>query len=267
MVSKTGCSAPPAGGTCARCEGCGSLWADPRPVADDLHLAYETYYTHEPSRPGPPAGGAPDRSGWKDRLHEAALHLPGHGVERAGPVAYLDGFPGRVLDVGCGDGANALALERAGWDVVAIDFDEQSIDAARAAGCRDARTTTIEELDEPAQSFDAVVSIHSIEHVPDPAALLAHIRRLLKPGGVISVVTPNAASWLSARHGPDWRGLEPPRHLQILTPKALERLLSDGGYWSPARAHHPPGHEGHGRGPPPGPPRAGQPVAAAPGPR
>jgi 2-polyprenyl-3-methyl-5-hydroxy-6-metoxy-1,4-benzoquinol methylase len=69
-----------------------------------------------------------------------------------------------------------------------------------------------------------------IEHVPDPASLLKECRRVLRPGGKLVVATPNCKSLGHSLFKENWRGLEPPRHLQILSPLALRRFLSEAGF-------------------------------------
>jgi ubiquinone/menaquinone biosynthesis C-methylase UbiE len=78
--------------------------------------------------------------------------------------------PRRVLEVGCGRGDLALALDAAGYEVVAVDPE--------APSGRIFRRTTIEELDEPGP-FDAIVAAFSLHHVEDLDAVLDKLRRLL----------------------------------------------------------------------------------------
>ena len=85
--------------------------------------------------------------------------------------------PARVLEVGCGDGALALALAAAGYAVVAID--PHAPDGAIF------RRTRLEDLDDGA--FDAVVASVSLHHVADLDAAAAKLHRLLRPGGLLIV--------------------------------------------------------------------------------
>jgi SAM-dependent methyltransferase len=69
-----------------------------------------------------------------------------------------------------------------------------------------------------------VVLIHVIEHVHDPAAVLARLHRVLRPGGRLFLALPNAESWAAAVFGRHFCW-EVPRHLQFFTPRTLRRLL------------------------------------------
>jgi len=71
---------------------------------------------------------------------------------------------------------------------------------------------------------------HVIEHVHDPLGSLAEIHRVLREGGTLVVTTPNADSWGHRHFGPDWRGLEPPRHLQIFNGNNLVALAQRTGF-------------------------------------
>jgi ubiquinone/menaquinone biosynthesis C-methylase UbiE len=82
--------------------------------------------------------------------------------------------PQRLLEVGCGGGELANALDAAGYDVVAIDPE--------APEGRIFRRTTIEAFNEPGP-FDAVVASRSLHHVEDIGGVLDKLVRLLTDGG------------------------------------------------------------------------------------
>jgi SAM-dependent methyltransferase len=75
-------------------------------------------------------------------------------------------------------------------------------------------------------SFDFVFLNHVIEHSARPRAALAEIARVLRPGGHVSLVTPNAVSRMHERHGMYWRALEAPRHVFLYTAPSLARLVA-----------------------------------------
>ncbi len=103
----------------------------------------------------------------------------------------------RVLDVGCGGGLLSEALAKEGAQVVAIDLAPELIKVARLhrleSGVEvDYRVQAVEALaDEAPASFDAITCMEMLEHVPDPAAIIAACERLLKPGGRLFLSTLN----------------------------------------------------------------------------
>ena len=93
--------------------------------------------------------------------------------------------PGRVLDLGAGTGHSAALL--APRESVAVDNDPAALDGQE----RQTVVADMRSLPFPDGSFASVVAIQSIEHVPDPARVVAEIARVLEPGGVAAIVTPN----------------------------------------------------------------------------
>ncbi len=94
-------------------------------------------------------------------------------------TAQLPSAPARVLEVGCGDGRLARALDDLGYGVVAID------PAAPEGAIFHA--VSLEEFADPAR-FDAIVASRSLHHIHDLAGALSKLRRLLVPGGRLIVV-------------------------------------------------------------------------------
>ena len=103
----------------------------------------------------------------------------------------------RVADIGCGGGLLAESLTRAGAAVTAVDLAPAMIEVARvhaaASGLTiDYRLQSAEHLAaEMPGAFGAVCCMEMIEHVPDPAALLVTLGRLLAPGALLFVSTIN----------------------------------------------------------------------------
>jgi SAM-dependent methyltransferase/RimJ/RimL family protein N-acetyltransferase len=99
----------------------------------------------------------------------------------------------RVLDVGCGQGELLEWLGEEGFEPHGIDPSADAAAMARERGL-DARTATLEELlaeSDPPPTFDAVVLVNVLEHVPDAVAMLQGIRRLVAPGGLLYIRVPN----------------------------------------------------------------------------
>ena len=103
----------------------------------------------------------------------------------------------KALDVGCGGGLLSEALARSGANVTAIDLAPELVKVARLHSLEsnlsvDYRVQAVEALaDAEPASFDVVTCMEMLEHVPDPAAIVAACARLLKPGGRLFLSTIN----------------------------------------------------------------------------
>jgi len=211
--------------------GCGLGWVDPQPLLGEIGELYAGYYTHGA------ADGAGGRQsyvtpGWRG----AVKRLLGTVLFWKSAVYRTDYFhlgdmpPGRVLEIGCGNGDFLRAIAERGWRATGIDFDAAAVAAARSLPGVEARQGTLIEQRFDEASFDAIVMNNVIEHVPDPAETIAECRRILRPGGRLVAITPNLDSFGHAAFGPDWRGLEPPRHLYLFSPATLRRMARDAGF-------------------------------------
>ena len=89
---------------------------------------------------------------------------------------------GRLLDIGCGGGADAVELAKHGWSVVGVDLSERQLEFARRRGVEvvraDAAALPFED-----ESFDAAASVFTHTDVSDFAAVLRETARVLRPGG------------------------------------------------------------------------------------
>jgi 2-polyprenyl-6-hydroxyphenyl methylase/3-demethylubiquinone-9 3-methyltransferase len=125
-------------------------------------------------------------------------------------VAQLQGK--RVLDVGCGGGILSESMSRKGAVVTGIDLGEKALKVAQLHGLEsgikvDYRLMSVEALaTEIPESFDVVTCMELLEHVPDPAAVVAACSRLVKPGGTVffSTINRNPKAYLYAVVGAEY---------------------------------------------------------------
>jgi ubiquinone/menaquinone biosynthesis C-methylase UbiE len=100
----------------------------------------------------------------------------------------------RVLDIASGIGYGTAMLAEHGCEAIGADYDPELVSAARRMwGHEDFVEADALDLPFEDESFDAVVSFETIEHVNDDARFLSEMRRVLKPGGIFICSTPNVA--------------------------------------------------------------------------
>ena len=123
------------------------------------------------------------------------------------------GFAGKdVLDVGCGGGILAEAMAVSGARVTGIDLSEKALGVAQlhrleSGASVDYRLIAAEDLAAAAPgTFDLVTCMEMLEHVPDPASIVAACSRLARPGGtlVFSTLNRNPKSYLFAIVGAEY---------------------------------------------------------------
>ncbi len=148
----------------------------------------------------------------------------------------------RVLDVGCGGGILAESMARRAAVVTGIDMGEAPLAVARQhaqaqsmAGL-DYQRIEVETLaqQQPAQ-FDIVTCMEMLEHVPDPASVVAACKTLLKPGGwaFFSTINRNPKSWLFAVLGAEYILRLLPRgthdYARFIRPSELDGWMRQAG--------------------------------------
>lgn len=143
--------------------------------------------------------------------------------------------PGRFFDYGCGSGATVHVASAMGWDATGMDIDPELVEIGRRQLGADLRCGTLPDATLPPGRFDFIRLRDVIEHLPNPHEVLVDIARLLQPGGVLLVATPNEASLPTrARAALGVRKtlvatVNPPHHLHGFTPATLERILRRAG--------------------------------------
>ncbi|MDW5593650.1 class I SAM-dependent methyltransferase [Conexibacter stalactiti] len=127
---------------------------------------------------------------------------------------------GRLVEIGPSYGGFLELARRAGYDVSAIELD---------AGCcrfiSEQLRLPVTQSDDPAAAltgpYDAIVMWHVLEHLADPAALIASAAAALAPGGMLIAIAPNPESLQLKLLGGRWAHVDAPRHLALIPLAAL----------------------------------------------
>lgn len=193
------------------CASCGLWRQDPQPRKEGILARYgDEYLAYETSR----------------HLEYRAISLK--SLAEAGLEPGRPG-PGRaVLEIGCATGALLSAFAEAGWEAVGIEAGASMAEYARRAFGLDVRHGTIEDVELPPAGFDAVVATHLIEHLNEPRRFLSLVRRSLKDGGKLYLITPNSAGLQPALLGERWRSAIRD-HLYLFSRKTLRAMLASEG--------------------------------------
>jgi 2-polyprenyl-3-methyl-5-hydroxy-6-metoxy-1,4-benzoquinol methylase len=134
----------------------------------------------------------------------------------------------KVLDIGCASGALLEELKKRGWDCTGVEISASQAVYARKRGLT-VHSRPLEDCGFPENTFDVILASHLIEHVNDPAALAAGVRRLLIAGGRFFVTTPNIAGFQAKLFGGKWRSAIFD-HLYLFSDKTLTSLLEKNGF-------------------------------------
>jgi SAM-dependent methyltransferase len=203
-----------------RCRHCGLMYANPQEHVDCEEFARQSQdEVYDPA--------APEHYHY---FHKQLTQLPDN--ERALRVLNrLCPKRGKLLEIGSFAGVFLDRIRAAGWEVTGLE-------PIRAVGNYARSTYGLEivegVLPNPAlreASFDAVVLQHVIEHMPDPAANLREIRRLLPVGGVFVVETPRFNSLVFKVLGRRERSIQNcPGHIYFFTEKTLRAMLERQGF-------------------------------------
>lgn len=129
---------------------------------------------------------------------------------------------GKVLDLGCGTGALLQSLQET-REAAGVDFSPLALEFCQSRGLKNLHEADAQALPLPDASFRAVITLDTLEHVPDDTKAMAEICRVLEPGGIVIINVP-AFQWL---WGPHDVALH---HFRRYTPKMLKSRLEAAGF-------------------------------------
>lgn len=209
------------GGSLTRCSVCGHVYLNPPLDNAMLSKIYDQYHVKE------------DLAAWRESLM-------GWCQDSNAPYQWVLGFlrsrypcAGRKgLDIGCGPGVFLNELNKLGVAGEGLDMNEKAIAMAKDYYGIKIHQASFEEACRsgllPADGYDIVCAFEFIEHVRKPVETMTSIRRILKPGGIGFMSTPNMNSYKTlgkaARPLNNWQ-----EHLQFFYPETLRIALEKAG--------------------------------------
>jgi 2-polyprenyl-3-methyl-5-hydroxy-6-metoxy-1,4-benzoquinol methylase len=202
------------------CPKCSTLFCSPRPVDSLISLYYTTYH-------------APEL--WTrlllkaDQQRKTLQHTP--RVEKIVSIIRSKGLGkgGTALDLGAGSGAFATCLKNTGYfeDIITLDISDSCVSACKNSGLT-ARKGSIADIE--SESLDLICMNDLIEHVFNPADLLADCRRALNTNGFLAIATPNGEGFDFKILRENTKNITPPEHLNYFNPQSMKILLLNAGF-------------------------------------
>lgn len=209
----------------AACRACGLEQTLPRPTGEELGRLYAAHYNF---------GG--ERGSAYTRLRQIFLSsvLYRQWLWVDGDISFHirrapAGGGARLIDIGCNEGRGLGLYAASGFaEVEGLETNPVAAAAARRGGF------AIHEMEladfRPDRPFDVAVLSNVLEHALDPVAMLADVKRILKPGGQVWISCPNARSWARRLFGAAWINWHVPFHISHFHRASLEETIARAGF-------------------------------------
>lgn len=209
-----------------RCNDCGLVYINPRLTEEEISKIYRTLFKGKSLSKPPPL----DFTSYKEFFKLIANYRKNNSL----------------LDVGCFRGYLLSGAREQGWQVKGTELSEQAAACARKDYGLDIHTGSLKDANYPENFFDVVSMLDVIEHLTDPAEYLREIERILRPGGILYIETPNFNSITRYLLGKNW-SIFFPWHLYYFTPGTLNNIVSRANLdvvsvrainWGPLSTHN-----------------------------
>jgi len=199
-----------------KCKDCNFVWDSFSP--ENLLTQYDkTYYINSNPKGGYAnynEGMRINRKTFSDRLKKIEKK---HGK-------------GVLLDVGCALGDCLMEAKKLGWkNTLGLEVSEYACKKAikRSLNIKNGK---LSKNTFPAESFDIVLYQDVLEHISDPFRELIKVKRVLKKGGLLFIVTPDIGGWWSKLLGSLWYHYKPVEHVSYFSKRSLKRVLLKAGF-------------------------------------
>ena len=228
------------------CKNCGLIYTNPRPKTEEIPHYYpqEDYYSFselEKNKTGKlnifeKIKSFMRETVWnyfynmhasqaKKILQYPLVQIAKHRYGSAPPQI----SPGKILDVGCGDGLFLNALQKMGWQVCGVEISKRACDIANKYHLNVFNGSLLEAGFKD-NCFDVVRMWSVLEHMSDPLAYLIEAKRILKKDGILIAQVPNFSSLAAKIFGSNWTAVDVPRHFYHFNPQTFRAIINKAGF-------------------------------------
>ncbi|MCE7063621.1 class I SAM-dependent methyltransferase [Dyadobacter sp. CY343] len=201
-----------------QCDSCQFLFTNPRPAESEIGPFYESqeYISHHDDA--------------KDLMSRVYNSVRDYTIQqKIKLINKHTAQKGTLLDIGCGTGSFASAIQANGWNVNGTEPDSGARAVAqKRIGDRVFNSISAAEL--TSQQFDAITMWHVLEHVHQINETIDWLNAHLKPNGTLVIAVPNPESHDAAAYGKFWAAYDVPRHLYHFTKNSMKLLLGSHGF-------------------------------------
>ena len=199
-----------------KCTSCGHQFLDCNLTSGELTDLYTNYYPRK----------SLDISTYRPYEEESGFHAWLGGLGSSAFRWVPRGV--RVLDVGCGFGQSLGYHAARGCDVYGVEADENIRRVIEKFGFK-VHVGLFDDKQYSCNFFDYITLDQVIEHVTDPVTTLCGAARILKPGGIVILSTPNAQGLCARLFGKRWINWHTPYHLQFFTRQSMQQAAEQAG--------------------------------------
>ena len=199
-----------------KCSNCSLVYLSPRMKEDAMRRIYESsaYFEGSSTNLGYQSYSSQDHcyaSTFKRRLERILKHQK----------------PGRSLDIGCGTGILVEEAGKLGYESHGIDVSAHGLSSRLLSLGVRFKQGTLDEARYPDGYFDLVTLCDVIEHIYDPLSFAKSLSRILTPGGILALATPNYDAFQRKVLGNKNVSFKIPEHVTYYTTKTLSDAMGD----------------------------------------
>jgi SAM-dependent methyltransferase len=207
-----------------RCNACSLSYVNPRPTLASLDAHYpDDYMCYQAPDAAPP---------FVRSLSESIAHkLTQRRLVRLENVIGRIPSDAGIADVGCGLNDLLVMIKDARGPIgTGIDFKQNMVTRIETKLGMPAVRGGLADAHFKEGQLDLVTMLEYLEHEPNPGAVLAEARRVLKKGGHVAIEIPHAIGLPARMFKSNWSNLDVPRHLIFFDPQTLARAFADNGF-------------------------------------